>query len=136
MCPSPRGAHAAREVRKSARPYPPGVPRTSKLWKTAASPARAPWAPTFNGGSFPPVDGIGVQADSKIVVAGTIHTSTHVFAFHFVDTSAMAVARLNPGGSLDTTFGPDGTGGLLAGALAAGTRDLAALDLVFARQPL
>jgi hypothetical protein len=31
---------------------------------------------------------------------------------------------------------PDDTSGLMAGSLAAGTRDLAALDLAFARPPL
>jgi len=45
---------------------------------------------------------VGIQGD-KIIVAGTAHTAT--------DGVDMAVARINSGGTLDTTFSPNGVEG-------------------------
>jgi uncharacterized delta-60 repeat protein len=74
--------------------------------------------PTFNGGSLLSVGGVSsaqavaVQPDSKIVVAGSAFTFTEnpTDPLHPIEHSHLAVARLNPDGSLDTSFGPDGTG--------------------------
>ena len=43
---------------------------------------------------------VAIQADGKIVVAGSVANGSNYFG----------VARYNPNGSLDETFGPDGTG--------------------------
>jgi uncharacterized delta-60 repeat protein len=99
---------------RARRPGRQALPRLEAL-EDRSVPSAGALDPAFNGGSFQSVDGINVlavavQPDSKIVVAGTIHTSTYAFAFHFIDHYYMAVARLNADGSPDTTFGTDGTG--------------------------
>lgn len=50
--------------------------------------------------TFSSISGVAVQGDRKIVVAGHARTS----GINFSDTS-FAVARFNPDGTLDTTFG-------------------------------
>lgn len=51
--------------------------------------------------------GLVVQADAKIVVAGT-RTATDTTVMPATTTSDFAVARVNPDGSLDATFGSGG----------------------------
>ena len=84
---------------RARRPGRQALPRLEAL-EDRSVPSAGALDPAFNGGSFQSVDGINVlavavQPDSKIVVAGTIHTSTYAFAFHFIDHYYMAVARLN-----------------------------------------
>ncbi len=52
--------------------------------------------------------GAVLQSDGKIVVAGYSKIGTQDTAFY-----QFALARYNPDGSLDSTFGPDGTGKVL-----------------------
>src|SRR5262249_42495482 len=55
-----------------------------------------------NFGRSEAANGIAIQRDGKVVVAGVSDAGT--------DGADFAVARYNPDGSLDTTFGPDHTG--------------------------
>lgn len=56
---------------------------------------------TINYGSYPVANGVAVQSNSQIVVAGT--TSLNGF-------NAIMLARLNADGSIDNTFGSSGNG--------------------------
>jgi len=70
---------------------------------------------TSFGGNDQPV-AVAVQPDGKIVVAGTSSSTTAGGG------SSFAIARYNPDGSLDTTFG---NGGMVITQFASGSSDLA-----------
>lgn len=97
---------------------PPGLPNgTGTATPTASDFAIASFNPdgtlntTFNGtgektldfnGNLDAATSVAVQGDGKIIVAGGSQLST--------GRSVTAIARLNPDGSLDTTFAPSSSG--------------------------
>ena len=96
---------------------------------TVAAPAPAPASPldptfdgdgiaevpVFAGGQQMAVNGIAVQSDGKIVVAGTVGTTSKDFA----------VARLNTDGTPDTSFSDDGITTIDLGTTQDDARDVA-----------
>ncbi|MCA9053867.1 MAG: caspase family protein [Planctomycetaceae bacterium] len=57
---------------------------------------------SFGFGGFEDARAIAIQPDGKLVVAGEVEKALKASAYHF------AVARLNPDGSIDTSFDLDG----------------------------
>ncbi len=67
---------------------------------------------TFGAGNGAGVDGVAVQSDGSIVLAGFSAPAAQQATAD--ETSNLVVARLTPGGALDTTFG---TGGIVTSGL-------------------
>jgi uncharacterized delta-60 repeat protein len=78
------------------------------------SPGVMEWSDPFGGGAM----AVAVQPDGKIVTVGTVNVPTK----HNANSSdEIAVTRINPNDTLDTTFGTGGTVALLLGTDSSGT---------------